>query len=538
MFRPNNGAGGNTNFPGPRLAGLPPIPPPTPPIRLIHLLKIKIYNKGYDQFRKLYDSPMNTDGRMTNNGWYSYGNTYGSPHLNSPKMISGNDFRGNGKENSQHGINRTKKKGPVLYGLLDEEQGHSIRIKSGELYKGIKPFRNQPNARMDREYDDDEFTDDESELELEDDYYDGDYDFFDYGNGDYDLDISNIPNGKMSWQEKYFKKQDVNENGRTNEQSELKELMKNEMKTKILNELINQFNSKQMDTTTQQGKENAQVALNLQILQAILKDEITTQTEANTNFINREAPKSLSQLNLELTDAENKYTEKKKEQEQKVTQMEKIEEEINQIKKQIENVKHKRNIYVDPNEEYRQLLFLYPQNKMLQEQEKTGLLMELEKKYKVKEEEKENLLKNMQEMKKELQCASNEVQVLRARIKVKERREKYNKKVNQPSSQLPWVVAEEQVKSQAKSQAQAKAKVEAYVPNTPDMPNLPQLSSTPSLKSLSTHLKGAVLPSWVEDLPEPVKMGILSDLQQKLEMMEPKIHTEADQIEQQVNCVY
>ncbi|ANQ07534.1 Uncharacterized protein PCOAH_00015490 [Plasmodium coatneyi] len=569
MFRPNDGAGGNTNFLGPHLAGVHSVPPESPNMfdsfakykmftpfiilyfTVIYLLSalrngcMLVFNKGCDQLRKLYGSPVEKDKGMTNKRWYSYGDTYGSQHSNSPNMMNADASKGKVKEKSQNGSKKTEKKVPVLYGLLDEEQGSSLRIKSGQLYKGMNQFSNQRNSQLDEEYDDDDVSDDDSDVELEDDFYDDDYDIFDSDSEDYDPGISKAINKRRKRRvKKLIKKEvkkEVNKDVRTEVQNELKEFVKNEMKKKVLDELINQLNTKAMETT-EENSETSKLALNLQLLQAILQDEIANRVQPNTHS------NDLSQLNLQLIDAENKHTEIKNEQEQKVTQLEQVEEEMNQIQKQIENVKHKRNIYVHPNEEYRQLLFLYPQNKMFQEEEKTALLLELEKKYKIKVEEKENLLKQMKEMQNELQRASDDVDVLRASVKVMERKEKSNGKVNQPfGHHPPWVEAEEQVKPQVhtqtnadtKADAKADAKMEQYLPNIQDMLNLPQLSQTPPLTSLSTPWKGAPpLPSWVENLPEPVKMAVLADLQQKLKVMESKIHSEGDQIEQNVSCVY
>ncbi|EUD64704.1 hypothetical protein C922_04960 [Plasmodium inui San Antonio 1] len=169
--------------------------------------------------------------------------------------------------------------------------------------------------------------------------------------------------------------------------------------------------------TTKEGSENAELKLKQQILQAILQHEVANPVEANTHLTNPHSTKDLGQLNLELINAENKHREKK--------------------------TKNK----------YRQLLFLYPHNKMSQEEVKRGLLRDLQEKYQIKVEQMKNLHEHIQKVQKELQRAGNEVEALRASVKANEEEDKFKGKVNQPSGHYPWM------------EGKAEEKAEAHLPN-------------------------------------------------------------------------
>ncbi|KJP86751.1 hypothetical protein AK88_03565 [Plasmodium fragile] len=478
---------------------------------------------------KLYMSFMKKDKDMTNMGYYfdgnRYGNKYGTQHLNSSMDMRISPIISNEKDRSQYMSRKNANRGPVLYGLLDDEQGANLRLKGDSLYKKINVFDSQMNNELEEEYDEDEFSDDDSEYDLEDDDYEDDYHLFDDDDEDDKLNTYEGPNRNMRTRgEKMIKAElpkDVNKPVTTDIPNELKEFLKNGMDKNVFDEWSNHVNLKPIDTT-QNGSENTQLTLNEQIVQSILKDEVVNRAEANTQLINLNAWKDVSQLNSELNDAKNKHKDKKNEHEQKATEMRQLEEEINEIQKQIENVEQNRNVHADPNEEYRHLFFLYPQNKMVHEEEKKGLLMELQHKYKIKVEEKQNLLDHMHKVKNEMQRAADQVIVLCASIIAKEQAEKHKEKVNQPSGQQPSL----------------ETKAEEQLPNMSNLLNSPQVPPTPSLASLRAQLKGACLPAWVEELPEQVKISILSDLQQKLGMMDSKINPQGENIEQHLNYAY
>ncbi|SCO66689.1 Plasmodium exported protein, unknown function [Plasmodium vivax] len=571
MFRANDGSGGSTHFLGPRLEGVHSLPPGIPNtfdlftkykifapfiifyFTMMYLLSVvrktctRFLHKGHYSPKKLCMSPMKSllhmrnDEKGATNGWYPYEDTYRSQHFNNDEEMSVSEFKGKEKEKSLHVSKKSEKKGPLLYGLLDDQHRTNLRLKYGQLYKGINQFNDKRNTHLGEEDDEEEDSDDESEIDLEDDYYDDDYyDSFDYDDGeDNDSESYKERNRKMRKRvKKAIKKEvtkevkkEVTKEVKMEVKNELKEIFKNEMKKKLLDELIKELKLEQMDTA-KEGGENAQLTFNQQILQAILRDEISKRAQANNHLINPNAPKDLWQLNLELIEAENKHKKKKIEEQQVATLLRQAQEEINQLQKQIENVKHKRNIYVHPNEEYKQLLFLYPQNKMFQEKEKIGLVRELQKKYQIKAEQKQKLLEQMQKVQNELQLAGDEVEVLRASVKAKEEEEKYKGKANQPLGQ------------HARVEARAEPKAEAHLPNVPHLshlpkqPQQPQLPPAPSLASLPAQWKGTAVPAWAERSPLPVKIKMLSDVQQKLEMMESKLHPEGEKIEQKVNYVY
>ncbi|GAB65930.1 hypothetical protein PCYB_074310 [Plasmodium cynomolgi strain B] len=539
MFRSNDGAGENTNFLGPPLAGGYSLPPGTPNtfdlfakykiftpfiifyFTIIYLLSVlrnaftRLFHKGNNLPKKLCMSPKKNDQGMTAIGWCSYQDTYPSQHFNSAEVTNVNEFKGKEKEKTQHVSKKNQKKGPVLYSLMDNQNRANLRLKYGHLFKGTNQSNNQKNIQLveeDDEEDEEDDSDDDSDFDLEDDYYEDNYDSFDYDDGEDDTETFKERSRKMRRRvKKTIKKEvkkevnkEVKDELKMEVRNELKEFFKNEMKKNLLEELMNEFKSKQMDTTkegseneqmdtTKEGSENEQPTLNQQIVQTILQDVITSQAQENTRLINPNSPKDLRQLNLELIDAENKHRKKKNEEELKVTQLRQAQEEINQIKKQIENVKYKRNIYVHPNEEYKQLLFLYPQNKMSQEEEKKGLIKELQRKYQIKMEQKQNLLKNMQKVQNEVQRAGDKVEALRASVKAKEEEENYKGKVNRPFDQHPSMETKE----------------EAHLTNISHLSDLPQLPPAPSITSLPAQWKGTTVPARAERSPLPVKIRIL-----------------------------